>query len=130
MRKVINLTQHAPTPEQIEAGVVPNSPEIQKTVSALLTFETLPSRDQIWSQAKDLAILARGIAESMEANFKGPVPVMIGGAPYLMMTLENQLSLRGMEAVFAFSARESVETHNADGSVSKTMVFRHKGFVE
>lgn len=35
-----------------------------------------------------------------------------------------------MQAGYAFSRRESVETQLPDGSVKKSSVFRHIGFVE
>lgn len=54
---------------------------------------------------------------------------MIGGAPYFMAPLETALEWRGIIPLYAFSKRECHEKRNPDGSVSKTMVFRHEGFV-
>ena len=54
---------------------------------------------------------------------------MIGGAPFLMSPLESALLNNGIEPVYAFSTRESVEKKLPDGSVQKTNIFKHKGFV-
>ena len=53
---------------------------------------------------------------------------MIGGAPYLMAELEKALWNRGIEPVYSFSERKSVETEK-DGVVTKVNVFEHVGFV-
>ena len=114
---IFNLTQHAPTAEQLEAGVTPAS----KDVSALLTFVGLPTKVDIEERAQALATLA-------EAS--GFTATMVGGAPYLMAPLCNALEQRGITPLFSFTERQSVETVQADGSVVKTAVFRHVGFVQ
>ena len=122
MKKILNLTQHAPTQEQIEAGVIQSvaHSEIQR----LLTFNSLPTREEITERAEDLAEIATG------AQLLGGVDhVMIGGAPYLMRPLEEELLRRRITPLYAFSVRESVEEIQADGSVRKTQVFRHGGWV-
>ena len=43
--------------------------------------------------------------------------------------LEEALMKRGIVPLYAFSRREVVETPLPDGSVKKTQVFRHLGFV-
>ena len=55
---------------------------------------------------------------------------MIGGAPYLMSALENALMAVGIKPLYSFSERVSMEETIADGTVRKTNVFRHVGFVE
>ena len=57
------------------------------------------------------------------------IKAMIGGAPYLMAELEKELWYRGIEPVYAFTKRESVETTDENGNVTKTAVFKHAGFV-
>ena len=116
---ILNLTQHGATAEQAEAGVV--EPQSKGVVQSLLTFNTLPTVTEITERAKKLAILARA---------EGATAVMIGGAPFLMGALQDTLMEFDITPLFAFSVRESVETENADGSVSKTAVFRHLGFVK
>ena len=55
---------------------------------------------------------------------------MIGGAPFLMGALESELKNRGIQPMYAFSVRDSVEKQNPDGSVTKQNVFKHAGFIE
>lgn len=119
MQKILNLTQHAATPEQSAAGVV--EPDDKAAVADLLNFATLPSAEHLRSRAEALASLA---ARS------GAGVAMIGGAPFFMAPLERALMDRGVKPVYAFSMRESVEVTAADGSVTKRSVFRHEGFVE
>ena len=116
--KIINLTQHAASEEQIEAGVVDHRPG---ALRALLTFAELPSAEDVKARAEALANLASLTRASA---------AMIGGAPYLMAPLETALRERGIKPLYAFSRRESVEQVQADGSVRKVAVFRHMGFVE
>jgi len=117
--KILNLTQHNATPEQVSQGVV--EPKDKAQVQALLTFDELPTAEEIRRRAEALAEIAA--AEGAEA-------AMIGGAPYLMADLEAALQARGIRPVYAFSRREVVETQMPDGTVVKKTVFRHLGFVE
>ena len=121
MNTIINLTQHAATTEQLAQGVVDCAPEFKETLGGLLTFEGLPSREEIRGKANALAALA--VAYGYDA-------ALVGGAPYLMSALESALKAEGVKPLYAFSARESVETTLPDGKVVKTTVFRHLGFVE
>jgi hypothetical protein len=113
---ILNLTQHAVSPEQIAAGVV--EPVNKKAVQTLLTFDYLPKRLEIMERARSLANLAIG--------YDG---AMIGGAAYLVTRLEVMLDALGIKALHAFSVRESVDTIMPDGSTKKVAVFKHKGFV-
>lgn len=122
--KYINLTQHAATPEQEAAGVLPRTPEQEARIRALLTFDTLPSSREIRKRARALAALARELEEGA-----GTILVMTGGAPYLMSHLENELINAGMNPRYAFSTRDSVEQVLPGGSTRKVTVFRHLGFV-
>ena len=137
---ILNLTQHTATPEQQAAGVIDLSePELSK-LRRLLTFETLPTAEEIFRRAKAIARLAEyeaarrlGLTDvgghpAADLTNHG-VSAMIGGAPYLMATLERALRARGIKPLYAFSRRESVEQTMPDGSVRKMAVFRHLGFV-
>lgn len=112
---IFNMTQHAPTAEQVAAGV---GPRIQE-VCDLLTFETLPDAGEIESRAKALVALVP----------QGTEEVMIGGAPFLMAVLQNQLHYKGLVAVFSFSVRVSTEETLPNGEVRKVNTFRHAGWV-
>jgi len=118
--KVLNLTQHSATPEQIAQGVVEPTPEVKAQIQSLLTFEELPGPKEIIRRATRLADIA---AEC------GVEAAMIGGAPYLMAELERTLLFGGVNPLYAFSRRESVDQVQPDGSVKKVAVFRHVGFV-
>jgi hypothetical protein len=124
-KMIINCTQHTATPEQIAQGVVDLPVEDREMVCGWLTIDELPT-------AEDLRVRADMIASHLE-TLPGVHPgqrVMIGGAPYLMGHLERALRAVGLVPVYAFSRRESVETQLPDGSVTKSNVFRHIGFVE
>ena len=122
---MLNLTQHHATQEQLAAGVIDPTGEVAADIRELLTFEQIPSRDEIADRARHLADLARAVLDRTDS---GDV-VMIGGAPYLMAALERALAAHGIEACYAFSVRESVEQTQTDGSVRKVNSFRHTGFV-
>lgn len=118
MEKVLNLTQHTPTAEQMAVGVV--NPADQGAVKSLLTFTAAPTAAEICQRADALAV----IAETEEAP-----AAMIGGAGYLMPALERALRARGIRPVHSFTERRSVEVEK-DGTVVKTAVFVHVGWVE
>ena len=123
---IINLTQHASTPEQSKQGVVDLTGEDLSLLKDYLTFNTLPSKGEIAAKAQAIATLAT------LANLAGTGAnsAMIGGAPYLMGPLEQALKERGLTPLYAFSERVSKEAIQADGSIKKVLVFRHLGFVQ
>lgn len=117
---MINLTQHFATAEQIEDGVVDLKGEELAALKQALTFDELPGDLEI-------ADAVRAIVEI--ADRSGFSTAMIGGAPYLMAPLQEALKEKGITPFYAFTKRESVEAVQPDGSVRKTNVFRHVGFV-
>jgi len=120
--RIYNLTQHPATPEQKAQGVI-DLPDVDRRMLAnLLTFDEIPSQDDMTSRAMAIVNLLADIAP-------GGQTVMIGGAPFFMSTLEGILIQAGHTPVYAFSKRVSVETQNPDGSVTKTNKFIHEGFV-
>ena len=116
---IVNLTQHDATPDQRDAGVVAVE-TYSNHVKELLTFDEIPSPIEMGRRAIKLAEYA------YESGCK---KAMIGGAPFFMSTLEKALIDQGITPVYSFSQRVSVENTNADGSVSKSNVFKHLGFV-
>jgi hypothetical protein len=121
---IINFTQHPSTPEQRAAGVVDLPAEERARLQELLTFEELPAASDIRARALTIADLA-----ATKKNYPHPCVVMIGGAPFLMAALERALQQTHIIYCYAFSRRESAETIRDDGSVHKTQIFRHAGFV-
>ena len=129
---ILNLTQHTATDEQTAQLVV--EPRMTKAkIQKLLTFEEIPTKEEIEARAKELARIAVSEASMYAGETDNKIwitRVMIGGAPYLMGALENAVRESGFTPVYAFSKRESEEIPQPDGSVKKIQVFRHTGFVE
>ena len=121
MATILNLTQHTPTTEQLEAGVVELPVEHKEVLKGLLDFAELPTHEGILARAIAITALARGA---------GVTQVMIGGAPYLMGALEATLKDNGIKPLYSFTQRVSVESMKEDGTVVKTAIFKHIGFVE
>ena len=121
----LNLTQHAATAEQLAVGVIDLDGDDLKTLRGLLTFDTRPTGQDVADRAHAVADLAVEATHGCESVF-----AMIGGAPFLMSALENALIERGITPLYAFSVRKSVETVQADGTVVKTAIFAHAGFVQ
>lgn len=119
--KILNLTQHNATPEQIKAGVVDLNERDRETWSKAITFNELPTASDI----EKAVFLACDLCLENDA-----IAAMIGGAPFLMSPLVDELKRIGVQPVFAFSKRESKEVVKEDGTVEKVSVFRHEGFVE
>jgi hypothetical protein len=119
-KKIVNLTQHSATSEQISAGVFDLEEKTRARLTNLLTFPELPTEQEILSRARDIALLA-STEHSQSA--------MIGGALWLMSPLAIALKICGIEPLFAFSIRETIEERLPDDSVKKVMVFRHAGFI-
>ena len=82
MEKILNLTQHLATPEQIAQGVVDLSEQDRKALVSAITFEELPDVAIIENRAKRVCDIA--VKYGIEK-------VMIGGAPFFMSTLEKAL---------------------------------------
>jgi hypothetical protein len=134
---ICNLTQHAPTPEQVAAGVSATSSLVQ----ALLTFSGQPTWAEVERRAEELAGFAddfffagaetRRLEDGVDplTTPQGPRLAMIGGAPWFMRPLELALVRHHIEPVYSFSERHSVDEPQADGSVRKVNVFRHVGFI-
>lgn len=122
MKKLVNLTQHSFSKEQVEECQSKGFNVVDTTdkVKGLLTFTTRPTVAEMWDRAGDLAIYA--IERQATA-------VMCGGAPYFMPVLEQVFDGTGIRVVYSFSERVSVETTQPDGSVVKTSVFKHVGFI-
>jgi hypothetical protein len=116
---IINLTQHAATPDQMAAGVV--EPADKAGVQSLLTFEQAPDATDMNRRAGALADIAKA---------SGAEAAMIGGAPYFMAPLEAALVVAGVRPLYSFTRREAVDEKQPDGSVRKTQVFRHAAWVE
>lgn len=130
---ILNLTQHAATPEQLAAGVVDLSERKLAGLKALLTFDSIPSTAELKDRAEKIERLAVSflceITPEDEMLNDINLAAMIGGAPFFMATLESHLKERAIRPLYAFSRRDSVEVATPEGVV-KQAVFRHLGFYE
>jgi hypothetical protein len=130
---ILNLTQHAATPEQLAAGVVDLSERKLAGLKALLTFDSIPSTAELKDRAEKIERLAVSflceITPEDEMLNDVDLAAMIGGAPFFMATLESHLKERAIRPLYAFSRRDSVEVATPEGVV-KQAVFRHLGFYE
>lgn len=117
--RILNLTQHFCTPAQTKVGV--EEPVFKAQVQNLITFKEIPTEMGMKSRAQKLAYMCKE---------DGYSAAMIGGAPFFMGILEQELKKQGIKPVYAFSQRESVDKEMADGSVQKVAVFKHLGFYE
>lgn len=125
-RKILNLTQHPAAPGQ---GVIDLVGKELESLKIALTFYALPTPKEVSERADHIAELA--CMHGLGSGDDDPIPTaaMIGGAPCLMAPLERSLRAVGIEPLYSFSIRESVEEAQADGSVRKVDVFRHVGFI-
>lgn len=119
--KILNITQHKATPEQIVAGVIDLPVFIQDVLKNALNFNELPDEGALQERANAIAMMAKSHPSKARK-------AMIGGAPYLMRPLEAALRDVGIVPLYAFSVRESKEMIR-DGVVQKVSVFKHLGFV-
>ena len=123
---ILNLTQHAATPEQLADGVRDLPDDLRAALVQALTVDDLPSKAEILARCQDVV----NICFATEAD-NAPDVVMIGGAPWLMGPLAHELREQvGCRCLFAFSKREAIETTGPDGSVKKFSTFRHAGWIE
>lgn len=120
---IINLTQHVSTAEQQEAGVQDLPQELRKQLMTLLTFEEIPTPQTLQERAK-------GIVDLLEELNQMPTRALIGGAPFFMGHLEEELRNAFVIPTYAFSRRVTTEVTQPDGTVVKTAAFKHIGFVD
>jgi hypothetical protein len=122
--RILNFTQHDATAEQLSAGVVEPDADNKERIRQLLTFEQIPAQSELRQRATECAVLASDLARK-----HGCDAVLIGGAPFFMSHLENALRSFRVRYCYAFSRREAAEQIQPDGSVKKTHVFKHVGFI-
>jgi hypothetical protein len=93
---ILNLTQHLATQEQIKAGVVELDAETKAAIKELLTFDEIPSKQEMESRAHDVAEIAAmyDISDDDDSDGVYGNRAMIGGAPFFMSVLEAELKDR------------------------------------
>lgn len=125
---ILNLTQHPATAEQRNAGVMDFGGETLTAIKSMLTFDRIPTGFEVNLMAQGIARLAADFLRH-ENTGMARHRALIGGAPFLMSHLEHALIAKGIQPLYAFSQRVSVEEIMADGSTKKTSAFRHEGFI-
>ena len=132
MSKIVNLTQHPATQEQIADGVFDLTGDKFIELKALLTFSTRPDGREIHLRARKIVVLVEDLEGADEIR-----GAMIGGAPYLMSRLEVAFDNAAggvlpwdFQVLHSFTERVVEETILPDGTVKKTAMFKHQGFVE
>ncbi len=121
---ILNLTQHPATPDQLAGGVFDIGGKLREAMLVLLTFDDIPTPMQIGARALALTEIACELRKD-----HGFSRVMIGGAPWLMSSLEVALIDAGFIPVYAFSKRIVIEDL-VNGAMIKKSVFKHLGFYE
>lgn len=121
---ILNLTQYRATPEQVADGVIDLHDDDYQRLCNLLTFEDVPSVDQIRRRALQIASLAYE-AEShlahdvgIEIRHQGDYiqHVMIDGAPFLMTELSTILSI-----AYGYRVRYEFSLHTASDVLENVM---------
>ena len=122
---MLNLTQHALTAEQWRDGAVEPEADVKEEIQKLITFDrsVIEHPEQIWNRAKALVSL-------IKREYPLVNQAVVGRALYFMPALVRELKEAGIQPFFSYTDRVSQETHNPDGSVTKTLVFKHLGWVE
>jgi hypothetical protein len=124
--RIWNLTQHRATPSQVADGVCDLPDPQREELVKLLTFDEIPTAEQLRDRAWDICGL---LLRVQDGAFNERVEVMIGGFLPLMSHLEAVLLRHDITPVYSFSKRESIDDPQSDGSVIKRVVFNHIGFV-
>ena len=127
-----NLTQHSVSDDQSKDGVIRHSIH-HREICELLTFHEIPTQLEIAERASKIADLALSVLQNLrdrkhKPDLKGYA--MIGGAPFLMPALEQELRIRDIQPLYAFSERCSIEEVSSSGETVKKSVFKHLGFVK
>jgi len=137
MKKVLNLTQHQATQEQIKDGVIDLRPELQRELKHLLNFGVPPTTKEIMDRVNAIyRIVVEEITGKRigDENYDKVINeaidgVMVGGAMWLIPALVEDL--QNATTVYAsFSQRVSEEHVNENGEVIKTSRFKHIKLVE
>lgn len=119
MSCIVNLTQHEATIDQLNAGVIDVDSDDKELIREDLTFDDIPSSDEMTERAFVMAHMAKKYSDV----------AMIGGAPYFMPYLIRELENLGISAVYSFTKRVSIDTKTESGDIMKKSVFKHIGFV-
>lgn len=125
--RIINLTQHPFSQDQLNefvlAGITAdNIIDTNDTLKAIITF----------TGEIDVAVIqerAQQLSQYIEQYTDKPCLAMVGGAPFFQMAVNVACLNNNVLPLAAYSERVSVESVQADGSIAKQNIFKHKGFI-
>ena len=126
--RIINLTQHPFSQDQLNefalAGITSdNIIDTNDTLKAIITFTGEIDVAVIQEKANQLS---QYIAQYVGNN---PCLAMVGGAPFFQMAVNVTCLNHNVLPLAAYSERVSVESVQADSSIAKQNIFKHKGFI-
>lgn len=126
MRKVLNITNHELTKDQIvdlratlgvqEEDIQQLTDDLKQKFSAVKIETYQRHLEEIINYAKNHLV-------------SGDVAIVQGQMGYTYRIIQ-ELKNYGVMCVFSFTDRVSTETQKEDGSVEKTSVFKHIQFIE
>ena len=130
--RILNLTQHESTPQQRKEGLVDLEGVLLADLKDILTVNKKPSEEEITGRAIEVGFLAEDYFKL--ENWEKPWKAMIGGAAWFIPSLQEVLEWLDIDPLYAFSIRNTKDTHLPDGAVLKQkkgdLMFRHEGFIE
>ena len=95
---ILNLTQHAATAEQQQAGVVDLPPNAMAWIRMALTFGSIPSNESLAKRAEAIADFAveQGLLSGAFDEELGFGQAMIGGLQPVVFGGQQQVSYQGL----------------------------------
>lgn len=127
---ILNLTQHTSTQDQKDAGIIDLKGQQLSKLKDLLTFDTIPNKQEMMDRAHDIALLSDFNGIGLDDDDPFFLDVMIGGAPFFMGYLEAALKAAHKKPCYAFSKRVVEEFKGDKETVEKKVIFKHVGFVK
>ena len=125
--KVLNTMQHTLTSTQIAELQEKYGIDVQIVDLKAFSMSLFSQLSNISANA-DLSTLACDLICTINLNNFNAVILPIG-SPAFMYTLASRNDEICADKLFAHSERVSKEVTNADGTVTKTSVFNHIGFI-
>ena len=126
--RIINLTQHPFSQDQLNEFeladiTADNIIDTNDTVKSIITFTGEIDVSVIQERAQQLS---QYIAQYVDDK---PCLAMVGGVPFFQMAVNVACLNHNVLPLAAYSECVSVETVQADGSLTKQNIFKHKGFI-
>jgi hypothetical protein len=138
MTTFLNLTAHALTPEQVAAAQALGATKFLEAAD-ILPPDVVAAMRNCPAEKDGLLAIAYQIIDAIKATAKGddslPLVHLPCGSPALMWKLCDLIGGAVghldcvFDAVFSHSVRDSVESTEPDGTVTKKSVFRFEKFI-